>query len=57
MILCFAAFQATQDVWWLAAMPLLGYVVAGIGRFFFEKNRPATFKYPLWSLRGDFRLF
>jgi hypothetical protein len=44
--------------WWLAILALLcGYGFAWIGHFFFEKNRPATFTYPLWSLLGDFRLF
>ena len=45
------------NAWWFAAMPLVGYGFAWVGHFFFEKNRPATFKYPLWSLMGDFRLF
>jgi hypothetical protein len=38
-------------------MPLVGYGFAWVGHFVFEKNTPATFKYPLWSLMGDFRLF
>ena len=40
---------------WL--LPILGYGFAWVGHFFFEKNRPATFKYPLYSLIGDFVMF
>ena len=57
VIAAFVTAVATLNPWWLLAMPLVGYGFAWVGHFFFEKNRPATFKYPLWSLMGDFRLF
>jgi len=41
----------------LLAAPLIGYGFAWVGHFFFEKNRPATFTYPLYSLMGDWRMF
>jgi hypothetical protein len=50
-ILGYALF--TQQWLWLLAMPVAGYGFAWVGHFIFEKNRPATFDYPLWSLAGD----
>ncbi len=50
-------FLLTSSLYWLLLMPVLGYGFAWIGHFFFEKNKPATFKYPLYSLRGDWVMF
>jgi hypothetical protein len=41
----------------LWALPLAGYTFAWVGHFFFEKNRPATFKHPFYSLLGDFVMY
>jgi len=48
---------ATQQWTYLLLAPLCGYSFAWVGHFVVEKNRPATFRHPLWSLRGDFRMF
>ena len=43
--------------WWLFPLAFLpGYAFAWVGHFFFEKNRPATFTYPLWSFMGDWKM-
>lgn len=47
----------TSSPWLLVALPLVGYGFAWIGHFVFEKNRPATFIYPLYSLMGDWVMF
>jgi hypothetical protein len=58
LVLVFLAVAIlTRNAWWLIGMPLVGYGFAWAGHFFFEKNRPATFTYPLWSLMGDWRMF
>ncbi len=46
------------QLWWLVAVALVqGYAFAWVGHFFFEHNKPATFKYPWFSLMGDWRLW
>jgi hypothetical protein len=48
---------STGNAWWYLAMPLAGYGFAWTGHFFFEKNRPASFRYPLYSFAGDWLMF
>lgn len=47
----------TGKWWFFALIPVTGYGFAWVGHFFIEKNRPATFTYPFYSLAGDFVMF
>jgi hypothetical protein len=47
----------TGEAWWLVVAPVGGYGLAWIGHFFFERNRPATFSHPWYSLVGDWVMF
>lgn len=57
VLLAIAMAVVTRQWLWLLAAPVLGYGFAWIGHFVFERNRPATFRHPLYSLAGDFVLF
>lgn len=55
VILAIAIFLSNYWILWL--LPVIGYGFAWVGHFFFEKNKPATFQYPFYSLASDFVLF
>ncbi|MRV76772.1 DUF962 domain-containing protein [Duganella sp. FT92W] len=55
LILIAAVVLENYMLLWL--MPIAGYGFAWVGHFFFEHNRPATFKYPVYSLIGDWVMY
>jgi hypothetical protein len=57
VLACLFKLLTTGALVWLLYAVLCGYGFAWVGHFFFEKNRPATFKYPLYSLAGDWVMY
>ncbi len=58
LVLATLLYAAATGRWlWLLARPVFGYGFAWLGHFVFERNRPATFRHPLYSLAGDFVMF
>ena len=58
LVLFILALAIGKGAWWLLlVLPIAGYGFAWVGHFFFERNRPATFKYPLYSFIGDWVMY
>lgn len=56
-LICLGLLIATGNIYWLGAALLCGYGFAWIGHFAFEKNRPASFRRPLYSFMGDWVMY
>jgi len=54
-VIAIALLTSQWALLWL--MPIIGYSFAWVGHFYYEKNKPATFKHPIYSLLGDWVMF
>lgn len=57
VIMLVAVALGTRNPWWLLGALFCGYGFAWIGHFVFEKNKPASFKQPLYSFIGDWVMY
>jgi hypothetical protein len=55
VILIYSIYSERYNLLWF--LPVVGYGFAWVGHFFFEKNKPATFQYPFYSLASDFIMY
>ena len=56
-LLLFPSAYLSNNYMIIFLSPVIGYGFAWIGHFYFESNIPATYSKPLWSFRGDFRMY
>ncbi len=57
VLACIVVGIATGHAWWYLGAVFCGYGFAWVGHFFFERNRPATFRHPVYSLIGDWAMY
>lgn len=58
LVIALVIFSLVTQLWWsLLLLPVIGYGFAWLGHFIFEKNKPATFTYPWYSLLGDWVMY
>ena len=57
VIACLVTALVSGNAWWYLGAVVCGYGFAWVGHFFFERNRPATFKYPIYSFIGDWVMY
>ena len=55
-LLCFAQAIRKRQLKYVAFGLISGYACAWVGHFVFEKNKPASFKQPLYSFISDWRM-
>ena len=58
VVVALVAAAVITRSWWLVGVAVVqAYAFAWVGHFFFERNRPATFRFPLLSLLCDWRMW
>ena len=56
-LVCLVLAFTTGHPWWVRVGMLCGYAFTWVGHFGFEKNKPASFKRPLYSFMGDWAMY